>query len=118
MGRKDAEQEEHLVGGHESILVIDDEDAIRDICGNILQEYGYKTRLAASGEEGLEVFKVHAREIDLVLLDVSMPGMERSCLSQGIGPYISIGAGYRGQRLFAQGPAGGSFDSRCERLYH
>lgn len=56
-----------------SILVVDDEEVMRDVLGSILTEEGYHVELARSGEEGLD--KIQQRPVDLVLLDVSMPGM-------------------------------------------
>ena len=56
-----------------SILVVDDEEVMRDVLGSILTEEGYQVELARSGEEGLD--KIQQRPVDLVLLDVSMPGM-------------------------------------------
>jgi DNA-binding NtrC family response regulator len=56
-----------------SILVVDDEEVMRDVLGSILTDEGYQVELARSGEEGLDKFQ--QRPVDLVLLDVSMPGM-------------------------------------------
>jgi DNA-binding NtrC family response regulator len=56
-----------------SILVVDDEEVMRDVLGSILTDEGYQVELARSGEEGLD--KIQQRPVDLVLLDVSMPGM-------------------------------------------
>jgi len=57
----------------ESILVIDDEEVMRDVLGSLLSTEGYRVDLARTGEEGLERFREHP--YDLVLLDVSMPGI-------------------------------------------
>jgi DNA-binding NtrC family response regulator len=56
-----------------SILIIDDEEVMRDVLGSLLTEEGYSVELAKNGEEGLDRFQ--GRPFDLVLLDVSMPGM-------------------------------------------
>jgi DNA-binding NtrC family response regulator len=56
-----------------AILIIDDEEVIRDVLGSLLTEEGYQVELAKNGEEGLERFQ--EKPFDLVLLDVSMPGM-------------------------------------------
>jgi DNA-binding NtrC family response regulator len=56
-----------------TILVVDDEEVMRDVLGSILTDEGYQVELARSGEEGLDKFQ--QRPVDLVLLDVSMPGM-------------------------------------------
>src|ERR1044072_9563643 len=56
-----------------SILVVDDEEVMRDVLDSLLTSEGYQVELAKTGEEGLDKFEQHA--FDLVLLDVSMPGM-------------------------------------------
>src|SRR5712692_9677584 len=56
-----------------SILVVDDEEVMRDVLGSVLSAEGYQVDLARSGEEGLDKFQ--QRSYDLVLLDVSMPGI-------------------------------------------
>src|SRR5262245_31581353 len=56
-----------------SILVVDDEEVMRDVLGSLLEGEGYQLELAKNGEEGLERFQ--HRAFDLVLLDVSMPGL-------------------------------------------
>ncbi|HEY7912080.1 MAG TPA: sigma-54 dependent transcriptional regulator [Blastocatellia bacterium] len=56
-----------------SILVVDDEEVMRDVLESLLVTEGYQVELARTGEEGLDKFQ--QRPFDLVLLDVSMPGM-------------------------------------------
>ena len=56
-----------------SVLVIDDEEIMRDVIARLLRREGYKVRTVGSGEEGLEVAK--DQPFDLVLLDLMLPGM-------------------------------------------
>ncbi|HEY9230536.1 MAG TPA: response regulator, partial [Blastocatellia bacterium] len=56
-----------------SILVVDDEEVMRDVLDSLLTSEGYEVELARNGEEGLDKFQ--QRAFDLVLLDVSMPGI-------------------------------------------
>ena len=63
------------VSGSETILLAEDEDAIRETSTQILSEAGYQVLTAADGRQAVEVFTHHVDEIDLVLLDVIMPGM-------------------------------------------
>jgi DNA-binding NtrC family response regulator len=56
-----------------SVLVIDDEEVMRDVLENLLSSEGYRVDLAKTGEEG--VTKYADRPPDVVLLDVSMPGI-------------------------------------------
>ena len=57
-----------------SILVVDDEEIMREILETLLKSEGYSVRLAASGEEGIEL----ARNIpfDAAIVDVMMPGID------------------------------------------
>jgi DNA-binding NtrC family response regulator len=56
-----------------SVLVVDDEEIMRDVLETLLSAEGYRVDLAKTGEEGLEAYG--RRAYDSVLLDVSMPGM-------------------------------------------
>jgi two-component system cell cycle sensor histidine kinase/response regulator CckA len=60
-------------GGTETILVVEDEPALRELVRVILQRYGYTVLEAASGVHALNVWKQHADEIDLLLTDMMMP---------------------------------------------
>lgn len=59
--------------GNATILVIDDEEAIRDSCCQVLVKAGYRTETAENGDRGLQ--KVGAARPDLVLVDLKMPGI-------------------------------------------
>jgi two-component system sensor histidine kinase/response regulator len=66
--------EEHpKMSENETILVIDDEEAIRDSCCQVLTKAGYRTQTAENGDIGLQ--KVTRTQPDLVLVDLKMPGM-------------------------------------------
>ncbi|MFZ3072292.1 MAG: response regulator [Thermodesulfobacteriota bacterium] len=56
------------------LLIVDDEDGIRLLYKEELEEEGYDTEIASSGEEALE--KLKDAKVDLVLLDIKMPGMD------------------------------------------
>lgn len=59
----------------ELVLVIDDEDMVRETMADILIEAGLEVLQAADGPNGIHLFRKHAQEIKLVLLDLSMPKM-------------------------------------------
>jgi PAS domain S-box-containing protein len=63
------------LAGSETILVIDDEPAVRQASKSILESYGYRVVVAANGKEGLNLFQAPSEEIDAVLLDMTMPVM-------------------------------------------
>ncbi|HEX4145725.1 MAG TPA: ATP-binding protein [Pirellulales bacterium] len=60
-------------GGHETILIAEDEPMVRDLAVRILGEAGYSVLVAADGAAAVELFEAHASEIALVLLDAVMP---------------------------------------------
>jgi PAS domain S-box-containing protein len=62
-------------GGRETILVLEDEPALRELLQEILQEAGYSVLVAGDGEEGLSVARRHAGPLHLLLTDVVMPRM-------------------------------------------
>ena len=62
-------------GCNETILVVDDESPILDIACDILDQYGYATLTAENGEDALQIYKRERDRIDLVILDIGMPGM-------------------------------------------
>ncbi len=55
------------------ILVVDDDEALRGILGDVLTEDGYHVTVASSGEEALDVIRQHP--FDIVVLDIRLPGM-------------------------------------------
>ncbi len=61
--------------GDGTILVVDDEALVLNVARRVLERAGYRVLTAADGREGLEVFERHARDISLVLLDLTMPRM-------------------------------------------
>jgi len=68
--------------GGETILVVEDQDAVRRITKKILRVYGYDILEAANGDEAVEVSQKHPGEIHLLLTDVILPGMNGKELSE------------------------------------
>lgn len=56
------------------VLVIDDEQGIRDLLDVLLRRKGYDVILAANGQKGLELFR--RERPDVIVLDLKMPGMD------------------------------------------
>lgn len=62
--------------GTGTVLLVDDEEMLRDIGERLLRELGFEVLLARDGREALDVFTVHQDRIVLVLLDLTMPYMD------------------------------------------
>jgi CheY-like chemotaxis protein len=60
-------------GGNETILVVEDEELVREFVASLLTESGYKILQAGNGVDALDVWRRHSTEIDLLLTDVVMP---------------------------------------------
>lgn len=65
-------------GRGETVLVIDDEDGVRDIVRRVLVAYGFNTLVASNGLDGLILYRKHRDEIKVVLTDMMMPGLQGS----------------------------------------
>ena len=61
-------------GGRETILVVEDEPALRELVSTILKGYNYHVLEAESGVQALKVWEKHQGKIDLLLTDMVMPG--------------------------------------------
>ncbi|MFP4110098.1 MAG: response regulator [Desulfovermiculus sp.] len=62
-------------GGNETVLLVDDEELILEITREYLTQWGYTVLTAFSGESALELFKTKHQDIDLIIMDLGMPGM-------------------------------------------
>jgi PAS domain S-box-containing protein len=73
------EHQYKLPAGHgESILVVDDEDQVREITKKTLETHGYKVITANDGKEAIALYSQYKEEIKLVLMDMMMPIMDGS----------------------------------------
>ncbi|MBN2657779.1 MAG: response regulator [Spirochaetales bacterium] len=68
-------KERALVRGEGSVLVIDDEEVLRVLTESILKECGYKVSVAEDGFKGVDTYRKNGGAFDLVILDMSMPGI-------------------------------------------
>jgi PAS domain S-box-containing protein len=60
-------------GGDETILLAEDNEDVRNLAVRVLKKGGYTVLVAADGDQAVEVFKEHADDVDLVMLDLVMP---------------------------------------------
>jgi CheY-like chemotaxis protein len=85
-------------GGHETILLIEDDADLRRIGTRVLTRLGYTVLTASDGVEGLSIYRARGKEIHLVIADVVMP------LLSGAEVYEAIRGGHPGIRfLFSSG---------------
>ncbi len=63
-------------GSGETLLFVDDEASIRDVTRQILEAYGYCVLLASDGHEAISLYSTHQLEIQAVITDMMMPGMD------------------------------------------
>jgi signal transduction histidine kinase len=93
-----------LPRGSETILLVEDEEAVRELALEVLQGQGYTVLSARHGAEALLTAEQHAGPIQLVLTDVVMPGMSGVELSARLralrsGMRVLFTSGYAGDRV-------------------
>jgi two-component system, cell cycle sensor histidine kinase and response regulator CckA len=66
---------EEALTGNATILVIDDEQVVRQTAKSMLERYGYTVLVAENGKEGVDLFRIAGDKVALVILDMSMPVM-------------------------------------------
>jgi CheY-like chemotaxis protein len=67
--------DKELLKGDETILLVDDEDMIIEIGKELLKKIGYKVLIATTGKSAVELYRTNKEEIDMIILDMIMPGM-------------------------------------------
>jgi two-component system cell cycle sensor histidine kinase/response regulator CckA len=70
------------------ILFVEDEDAVRRVAARLLRARGYEVIEASDGEEALAIAEANAGEIDLMISDVIMPGLDGPHLLKAARPYL------------------------------
>lgn len=77
------EAEELLSRGKGTVLLVDDEEVIRNSAQALLEEFGYDVVQAGNGREALKIYRENPEAIDLVLLDMMMPVMDgKECFQE------------------------------------
>ncbi len=96
------------LSGDETVLLVEDEGALRTLAGNQLQMMGYKVITAQDGGEALDLSDKYDGDIHLLLTDIVMPGMSGQALAQELSQRrlklkILYMSGYTGQRITGSG---------------
>lgn len=81
------------------VLVVDDEETVRNVTARALEVMGYESVTAADGQSGVAAFAARAAEIGVVLLDMTLPGMSGNDVYQAIrthrpGARVVVMSGY------------------------
>jgi signal transduction histidine kinase len=74
-GDRGLEQRERAFRGNETVLLVEDNDAVRDLARQALTSYGYRVLVAANGQQALRIASTHLQSLSLVVTDVVMPVM-------------------------------------------
>jgi signal transduction histidine kinase/ActR/RegA family two-component response regulator len=64
-----------ILKGSERVLLVDDEEMVIDVGGQILEKMGYRALLAHNGKDAIDIYEKNFDNIDLVILDMIMPDM-------------------------------------------
>jgi len=67
--------ERYIFERKETVLVVEDEEVVRNLSEKLMNQYGYNLVIAIDGQQDLDVYTEQKKDIDLVLLDMSMPNM-------------------------------------------
>ncbi len=70
-----SDKDNSIKSGMKTVLLVDDEELLREVSMEILVECGYKVFLASNGREALEIYRKNSSVIDLIILDMAMPEM-------------------------------------------
>ena len=76
------EEESELPKGHERVLFVDDEPMILKLGQRMLERQGYQVETRAGGTDALEYFRQDPNRFDLVLTDMTMPGLRGDKLAE------------------------------------
>jgi signal transduction histidine kinase len=68
-----------ITGGNEAILLVEDEEKIRQLAEKTLRDFGYRVYQAGSGAEALSVWTANSHDIDLLFTDIMLPGGMSGC---------------------------------------
>ena len=83
----------NLVGGSETVLLVEDEEPVRSVTTLLLEALGYRVLQAENGQDALRLFEASGEKIDLLMADVVMPdlsGREVAEALQAMDPHLKV----------------------------
>ncbi len=94
--------------GHETVLLVDDEEMIRNLGRRLLQRAGYQVHLADNGAQALEMYRRERARIDLIILDLTMPQLSgkdtlRQLVQMNPDVRVIIASGYSAEDMDVSG---------------
>ena len=81
---RETEEKAEIRAGAETVLLVDDEEPILEVGTDMLRSLGYRVLTSRSGEDALALYGERGREVDLVILDMIMPGMGGAKTYEGL----------------------------------
>jgi PAS domain S-box-containing protein len=111
-----ARVEDAIGRGTETILLVEDDDAVRELTLSVLQAYGYRVLTASTGAEGFEVWKQNRNDVRLLLTDMVMPdgmsGLELAKLLRAADPNLKVicMSGYNQETIDSESSSAGSIE--------
>jgi two-component system, cell cycle sensor histidine kinase and response regulator CckA len=98
------ESVDEIKGGTERILIVEDEEILRNLLVEILTSHGYIVLTASDGAEGLDLYRTHHKELDAVVLDMGLPKLPGQALFLKIrqinpDPSVILASGYLDEDL-------------------
>ena len=97
-----------VTSGSETLLVVEDEPALRQLAKRLLESAGYTVIAAANGEDALAALAHHDEPVHLLLTDVVMPGMNGRNLAEQVSAghpetKVLYSSGYAGEAIVHHG---------------
>ncbi len=115
-GSKLSRAEDAIGRGTETVLLVEDDEAVRELTLSVLRAYGYRVLTASTGTEGFEVWKQHRNDVRLLLTDMVMPdgmsGLELAKLLRAADPGLKVicMSGYNQEDLGSESSLGGNIE--------
>lgn len=78
VAKEKTSEPDELLGGDETILLVDDEDIVTDVTSEMLRHLGYTVLSANNGKDAIDIYEKEQANVDLVILDMILPGMTGS----------------------------------------